>query len=67
MLITITTSIANTQQVKNSTSLIANFWDDGYPSGGNYWNDYNGTDSNGDGIGDSLYIIDADNTNHIPL
>jgi parallel beta-helix repeat protein len=27
-------------------------WDDGYPSGGNYWSDYNGTDFNYDGIGD---------------
>jgi hypothetical protein len=21
-----------------------NFWDNGYPSGGNYWSDYNGSD-----------------------
>jgi parallel beta-helix repeat protein len=32
-------------------------WDDGYPSGGNYWSDYNGTDSNSDGVGDSPYTI----------
>lgn len=32
-----------------------NFWDNG--TMGNYWTDYNGTDSNGDGIGDSPYII----------
>lgn len=32
-----------------------NFWDNG--TIGNYWADYNGTDSNGDGIGDSPYII----------
>ena len=34
-----------------------NKWDDGYPSGGNYWDDYTGTDSNSDGIGDISYFI----------
>jgi len=34
-----------------------NLWDDGYPGGGNYWDDYNGTDTNGDGIGDTSYDI----------
>jgi parallel beta-helix repeat protein len=34
---------------------------------GNYWSDYNGSDSNNDGIGDSPYIIDAHNTDHYPL
>jgi len=46
---------------------VVNIWDDGYPSGGNYWSDYNGTDSDQDGIGDTPYIIDDNNTDNYPL
>ena len=55
----------NTCQVVSVNS--KNAWDDGYPSGGNYWSDYNGTDANLDGIGDTPYVFDANNTDHYPL
>lgn len=46
--------IQNTQQIENYENK-ANFWDNG--NTGNYWSDYNGTDENGDGIGDQPYAI----------
>lgn len=55
---------------------LANTWNDNYPSGGNYWNDYAGADmyrgpyqniTGSDGIGDTPYVIDANNTDYYPL
>jgi len=57
--------VDNKKQVQSYSS--SNVWDDGYPSGGNYWSDYNGYDSNHDGIGDTSYFIDENNTDHYPL
>ena len=34
---------------------------------GNYWSNYNGTDNNKDGIGDTPYVIDGDNKDTYPL
>ena len=50
-------------------------WDNGYPSGGNYWNDYAGTDlqsgpsqnlTGSDGIGDIPYTCDENNSGQLP-
>jgi parallel beta-helix repeat protein len=44
-----------------------NKWDNGYPSGGNCWGNYMGTDADQDGIGDTPYIIDENNIDRYPL
>jgi len=53
-----------------------NQWDNGYPSGGNYWSNYNGKDlfsdpdqnqPDSDGIGDTPYTIDSYNIDNYPL
>ncbi|MGQ9530712.1 MAG: right-handed parallel beta-helix repeat-containing protein [Candidatus Bathycorpusculaceae bacterium] len=55
----------NTQQVYSLGS--TNIWDNGYPSGGNYWSDYTGVDVNSDGIGDTPYDINANDQDRYPL
>ena len=47
------------------TQSSVNIWDD--DSKGNYWDDYGELDTDGDGIGDTPYVIDANNTDRFPL
>ncbi len=67
--------IDNINQAFDDTSN-GNQWDNGYPSGGNFWSDYTGVDQyhgpnqdipGSDGIGDINYSIDSDSVDYYPL
>jgi parallel beta-helix repeat protein len=59
--------VNNTLHINFTGAISSIKWDNGYPSGGNYWSDYTGIDANGDGLGDTPYVIDADNQDRYPL
>ncbi|MBS7632419.1 right-handed parallel beta-helix repeat-containing protein [Candidatus Bathyarchaeota archaeon] len=50
----------------------SNVWDNGFPSGGNYWSDYtskypNAAEIDASGIWDTPYFIDENNTDRYPF
>jgi parallel beta-helix repeat protein len=56
----------------NNTNRISTYaspctWDNGYPSGGNYWSDHLGVDADYDGMSDTHYEIDSENVDRYPL
>ena len=69
--------VNNTVQASTShTCALPNVWGCDYPSGGNYWSDYNGSDNfwginqdlkGCDMMGDTPYFLDENNTDKYPL
>ena len=64
--------VDNTQQVSCDSSSYPNVWDEGYPSGGNYWSDYEtrypeASEIDDSGIWDTPYVIDENNQDNYPV
>jgi parallel beta-helix repeat protein len=67
----------NTVNAQAAATGYSNTWDNGYPAGGDYWDDYSGADAynsvtqtvpNRDGIGDTPYVITAStNVDNYPM
>jgi len=66
----------NTRQGFVTSDSSGNLWDNGYPSGGNCWGDYDGADlfngpyqnvTGSDAMGDTPYLIHNSNIDHYPL
>jgi len=65
-------NLDNTVQVYFYESGPINFWDDSFPSGGNYWSDYttrypDAQELDDSGIWDTPYVIDGNNQDNYPL
>jgi len=62
---------------RNAEDWSSAIWDDGYPSGGNFWGDYGGADRctgpsqdvcpSPDALGDSPHVLDVDSQDRYPL
>ena len=68
--------MGNVNDVNVGSTYFVESWDNGYPSGGNYWNSHNGTDvktgrdqnaPGQDGIGDTSYTLCSNNIDSYPL
>ena len=68
--------INNIEHVDTDAGLGFNYWDNGYPSGGNYWSGYadvdlfkgpNQDEMGSDGIWDHPYVIAANNVDRYPF
>lgn len=60
-------SFAENGQHAQSDNVSNNVWDGGNVTGGNYWDNYSGSDSNHDGIGDSPQVLGSGNQDNYPL
>jgi hypothetical protein len=62
----------NSGNVGGSSPYNIQLWDNGFPDGGNYWSDYktaypDAAEVDSSGIGDTPYVIGANNTDNYPL
>jgi parallel beta-helix repeat protein len=60
----------NTEQVYTDNT--PNVWDNGFPSGGNFWSDYqtrypNATEIDASGLGNTPYFIDSQDQDNYPI